>query len=304
MGDISRIRAYIQSEYWAIDRRTLDTIVAVVEARAIGARSDFVASGERPQPETRGSVAVLPIHGVLFPHADMVSEISGGTSVSKLQRAFDDAIADSSVRSIILSVHSPGGAIFGVQEFADRIFASRGRKPVTAVVNMQAASAAYWLASQADSVVVSPSGEVGSIGVFTTHEDWSKFWSDEGVATTYIQAGAFKTEMNEHAPLTDEARAYAQTRIDGYYSSFVDAVARGRKTSAERVRASFGKGRMVGASDALALGMVDRVATLDAVLAEQLAPTTPVPLAPPAVRHVDVAIVRRRLQLARLVASR
>jgi capsid assembly protease len=308
VGAIPRVVAYIQSEFWAIEPRAFETILSVVEARVLGEARTVVPPTERPQPSTQGSIAVLPIHGVLVPHADIMTDLSGGTSVVKLAAAFDAAVADPSVSAIVLAVHSPGGAIFGIPEFADRVYQARGTKPIVAIANMSAASGAYWIATQADTFAVTPSGEVGSIGVFTTHEDWSKFWDSKGISTTYIQAGEFKTEGHPHAPLSESARAYAQRRIDGYYTAFVDAVARGRHTSAANVREAFGGGRMVGATDALARGMVDRIATLEQVISD-LAVSTSAPrlqlaLTPsPATRPLSTSLVRRRLQLARLMSA-
>ena len=79
--------------------------------------------------------------------------------------AFDRAAADSSIGAIVLNIDSPGGSVYGVEELADKIYKARGTKPVYAVANSLAASAAYWIGSAASQLYVTPSGEVGSIGV-------------------------------------------------------------------------------------------------------------------------------------------
>ncbi|MCC7371633.1 MAG: S49 family peptidase, partial [Chloroflexi bacterium] len=124
------------------------------------------------------------------------------------------------------------------------------------------ASAAYWIASSADEIVVTPSGEVGSIGVFTAHEDISAALEAEGVTVTLISAGKYKTEGNPFEPLSEEARGAIQARVDDYYSMFVRAVARGRGVKPADVRGGFGQGRVVGADEAVRLGMADRVGTM------------------------------------------
>jgi capsid assembly protease len=225
------------------------------------------AAGPNSESRSRaGAIAVLPLHGTIAHRMGMMSDMSGGTSTEKFTQWFRAAMADPMVKSIVIDVDSPGGGVPGVQELGDEIFQARGTKPVVAVANAQAASAAYWLASQAQEFVVTPSGEVGSIGVFAMHRDVSKALEAEGVTTTMIAAGKYKVEGNPYQPLSEEARQSLQTKIGQYYSQFVNAVARGRGTSADNVTNNFGEGRMLMAKDALKAGMVDRVATLDRTL--------------------------------------
>ena len=129
-----------------------------------------------------------------------------------------------------------------------------------------AASAAYWVASQADELVVTPGGIVGSIGVLTAHEDVSKAEEMAGVKTTVISAGKFKAEDHPFQPLSESARAEQQSMVDKYYNVFVSAVAKGRGVSLSTVRDGYGQGRVVKGEDALSMGMVDTVATLDQVI--------------------------------------
>lgn len=216
-----------------------------------------------------GTIAVLPIAGVIAHRISSVNQLSGpgGTSTEGLGQQFDAVIADPDVVAVVFDVDSPGGSVFGVQELADKIHAARGTKPIVAVSNALAASAGYWLASAADEVVVTPSGEVGSIGVYGLHQDVSRAADAAGYTHTFISAGRYKVEGNSFEPLGDEARAAMQGRVDDYYRAFTSAVARGRGVSAVDVRNGFGEGRVVGAQQAVKLGMADRVATLDETIA-------------------------------------
>jgi signal peptide peptidase SppA len=128
------------------------------------------------------------------------------------------------------------------------------------------ASAAYWLASQADEIVSIPSGNVGSIGVFSAHQDLSAALEKEGIKVTLIKAGKFKVEGNPFEPLSDEARAQIQTRVDDAYSQFTKDVARGRGVKPSDVRGGYGEGRALPAKEAKAVGLIDRIATMDEVL--------------------------------------
>lgn len=259
---------------WAILPDKLALIETVALRHVAGERLDraeieaVVAAAQRPAVAPRtGAVAVLPIVGTLAHRADFVMESSGGASTQRIGQQFRALMADDTVGSIVLDIDSPGGQVDGTPELADLIYSARGHKPVVAVANTLAASAAYWIGSQADEFVASPSAAVGSIGVLTVHDDISKAAEMEGVKRTYISAGKYKAELNPFEPLSDEARSALQARVDGHYAEFVAAVARGRGVKAADVRGGFGEGRVVSAYGALTLGMVDRVETLDSVIA-------------------------------------
>ena len=161
------------------------------------------------------------------------------------------------------------------------------------MANTLAASAAYWLASAADEMVVTPSGSVGSIGIVAMHEDVSKALEAEGVKVSIVSAGKYKTEGNPYQPLSVEGRAYLQSQVDQFGGMFVDGVARGRKVSSSQVRNGFGEGRMVLAAGAVRAGMADRVATFDETLARFGARQGPLPAA----RTVSMERLRRELAL-------
>ncbi len=224
-----------------------------------------------------GSVAVLNLFGIIAQRMNMMDDVSGpgGTSTERFTAQFRQAAADPNVKAVILNIDSPGGSVYGVPELAGviRAEAAKGEKPVIAQVNSLAASAAYWLASAANEIVVTPSGEVGSIGVYTVHEDVSKMLTAMGVTPTIVRAGKYKIEDNPWQPLSDDARTYLQTLVDQYYEMFIKDVATGRsaatrsKVTPATVRAGYGQGRVLSAKDAVSEGMADRVASLDETLA-------------------------------------
>lgn len=215
--------------------------------------------------ERSGSLAMIPLHGVMSQRANMMGDVSTprGASADLVGRRVDAAVADDSVKAIILHVDSPGGSVYGVRELAAKVTAAKARKPVIAQVDSVAASAAYWVATQATELVITPGGDVGSIGIYTVHEDISSFLDAQGVKETMIHAGKYKVEANPYEPLGDEARAHLQERVDGAYRDFVAAVASGRSTTSEAVQKHYGQGRVVDARTALSAGMVDRIATFD-----------------------------------------
>ena len=259
---------------WAILPETYAIICEVVRIRSIGTRltaeqiQERIGAGPiRPGAARKGAIAVLPLYGVLAQRMNLITQMSGGTSTELFGRAFNEAVREPSISAIILDVDSPGGSVFGVQELASEIRAARGTKPVIAVANSMAASAAYWIASQADELVVTPGGLVGSIGVLTAHQDISKAQEMAGIKTTLVSAGKFKVEDAPFAPLSEVAKASLQALVDERYGAFVQDVAQGRRVSVAAVKGGFGQGRLVGAEDALAQGMVDTIGTLDQTIA-------------------------------------
>lgn len=234
-------------------------------------RGDAAAVAARRESANRvgnGAIAVLPMYGIVSQRGNMADDLSGPGSMStqRFAQAFRAALGDETIGSILIDVDSPGGSVYGVQELADEIYRARSQKPIVAIANSLAASAAYWIASSAGEFFITPGGEAGSIGVYAAHEDYSKALDAMGVKTTLVSAGKFKTEGNPYQPLDDEARAAMQDRINGYYGAFTRAVARNRGVTVQVVREGMGQGRVLSASAAQAENMVDGVATFDEVV--------------------------------------
>lgn len=240
---------------WAILPSGLHAILA---ATAPTGAQDLVAV-TRPGPKT-GRVAQISVVGSISRRSSIWSEWFGGASVDGLIAALRNVAADPDVKTVLLNIDSPGGTVDGLPELAAEIRTLRESKHVVALANSLAASAAYWIASQADEIVATPEALIGSIGVFTLHVDWSAYNERVGIKPTYIAAGKYKTEANPDQPLDDEARDYLQTLVEEAYSLFVADVAKGRGVSAATVRSDYGEGRVLTAKDAKAAGLIDRVA--------------------------------------------
>lgn len=204
-----------------------------------------------------GRVAVIPIYGIIHPKGFIGSELFGIYSLENLSMALSMAINDDSITKIFLDFHSPGGSVYGVTEAAAQIREARKLKPVIATTSTIMASAAYWLASQATQIHATKSAEVGSIGVYTTHEDISAALEKEGAKITIISAGENKTLGTPYEPLTEVARAEMQEKVDQYYSMFINDVALGRGIELEKVLADFGQGKTFLGDESKKRKMVD-----------------------------------------------
>ncbi len=272
-----RVAAFVREHPWAILPETLATIVEVVRLRVAGTplsdadiRTRLVAQPARVEhPAAPAGIAVIPVFGVMGHRMGMMTEISGGTSTERVQAEVRKAAADPAIGAIALDIDSPGGSVFGVAELADTVFEARQQKPVVAIANARMASAAYWIGSQATELIVTPSGEVGSIGVLAIHEDVSRAAEEDGLKVTYItsRSAPRKTDGNPFEPLSDQARAMLQGRVDTYEDLFTAAIARGRKMPQRRIQGQFGAGLMIGAEEAVELGMADRVEPMETALA-------------------------------------
>jgi len=259
---IPRIWAELEKSCWAILPEKLEAIMAFLRLAA-ERESVPMAAASAPAQRQVQHVAVLPLFGTISHRAGLLTQFSGGTSTEVFIHAFRQVVADSKVGAVVIEVDSPGGNVTGIPETAQEVLRSRGRKPIVAVGNALVASAAFWIASAADEFVVTPSGRVGSIGVLAVYPDTSGLEGKDGVVHRIFAAGKYKAEMNPYEPLADSAAAHLQAEVNRYYEMFVADVAKGRDVSVGTVKNGFGEGRLVGAKEAVAQGMADRVATLD-----------------------------------------
>ena len=266
---------------WALMPERLSAVTAVIarwsgDARASDEVMHSVAADRNARDARRqssvsnsgGGIAVLPLYGIVTQRGNMVDDVSGpGTaSTQQFSNLLRAALQDETVSQILIDIDSPGGSVYGVAELADEIVSARDQKPVVAIANSLAASAAYWIGCSASEFYVTPGGEVGSIGVWQAHQDYSKAMDEAGVKTTLISAGKFKVEGNPYAPLDEEAQGFMQSRVDDYYAAFTKAVAKGRGVPISQVRDGMGQGRVLGADAALASSMVDGIATFEDVV--------------------------------------
>jgi len=277
----SRVLRAITEQPWAIRQSTLDTMIAVVAARASGVKLSQheirARIGAAQSKRSRSTVAdgasavgVIPIYGVLAQKANMFTDISGGTSYQMVMRDFREFRDDPNVKAIVFDVDSPGGEVFGLEEAAEEIFAARGTKPMIAVCNPMIGSAALYLACACDEIVVTPSGAIGSIGTIVKHVDYSKQNDMLGESPTYITSSKFKAEGNPDEPLSDDAVADLQAMVNAYGDKFEAFVAKGRNVPVSKVRSDFGRGRMLLAADAVKVGLADGIETYEQALTRVL----------------------------------
>jgi signal peptide peptidase SppA len=262
---------YVAAQLWAIEPGKLQELLAVLAFRAAG--HEFTAAeiqarigggGASVTASTHGTVAVIPVRGIIANRMGSMDDSSGGTSCERISAMIDQVAADPTVPTILYDFDTAGGTVGGIETLAAKMFALRGVKKQIAMVSGLCASAGYWLASQCDEIVSVPDGEIGSIGVrWTPHEDLSGALEKAGIKITEIYSGKYKTEWNPFETPSAEAIAVKQAQSDTVYAKFKAAVARGRGVTSAAVESGYGEGRVLFAKDAKAAGMIDRIATMD-----------------------------------------
>jgi len=262
------ILSYLQRQAWALDEHVLDSIYHVICTKSFGQGVDIKAVEEAMgrelkntyQVQAKGSVMVLPVHGIVGKRMNLISYYSGGVSTDLLKRDIAAALNNPEVDALVLDVDSPGGTISGVLELADFIHANRGQKPIIAHANELMASAAYWIGSAADKVYASKTANVGSIGVYMRHYDFSKYLEKEGIKPTYIFAGKYKTIGNQDEELKGRERNIFQDEVDALYTMFVDSVVKNRGISRGKVEED---ALALLAQPALDRGLIDGIMTFE-----------------------------------------
>ena len=258
------------SRPWLMLPDALDSLLAVADRQ--GDPEALEARLGRPLDNTRAvsvrdGVAVIPVTGPIMRYANLLTRISGATSTQELATDIQTALDSPQVRAIVLSIDSPGGEANGINELADMIHAARGKKPIKAYVGGTGASAAYWIASAADEIVVDDTAMLGSIGVVLE------------VAVRKDEAGAKRyTITSSNAPNkrpdieTEEGRAEIAKSIDALAEVFAAKVARNLGVDAADVPAMGDHGGLRVGGAAVEAGLAHRLGSLESLITELARP--------------------------------
>ena len=249
-----------------IARAKLDTILGVLMPRLQGNALPFGANPVTRDYQITNGIAIIPIVGTLVRRTVGLEAQSGLTSYGTIEDQLEAALKDNSVKAIMLDIDSPGGEAGGVFDLADKIFSARKVKPIWAVANDEAFSAAYAIAAAADRIYLSRTGGAGSIGVIAVHLDQSQAEEDAGLKYTAIFAGARKNDLSPHEPLTDPARAQLQAEVDRIYELFATTVARMRGIDLAAVKAT--EAALYFGDQAIAANLADRIGTMGDALSD------------------------------------
>lgn len=255
-----------EGSFWSLYEPAIPTVFG-----ALRAYRDAITAGPADDAQRQGlpvqvvnGAAIVPMVGPMLRRVHpLLAALFGLTSTDAVRAAIQAADSDDDVQAIILRVDSPGGSVSGTHELAQAVAATT--KPVTVVGEGMIASAAMWVASQADRIIVGPSDLVGSIGVRMLMYDESKAFEEAGIEPVAIDTGEFKSAGAPGLPITDAQRADFQRIVDFYFGQFTGALAQGRKMDRESV-AAVADGRMFTPTEAKKSGLIDGVGDLAGVL--------------------------------------
>jgi signal peptide peptidase SppA len=276
-GRYDHVLSFVLEHPWNLERPMLRVVAGILARRMAGQSGDDAAIAaalvDRKQlpPARAGSVAIIPVYGVIAPRMNLFSEFSGGTTFENLSRSLAKAMANPDVSTILLDIDSPGGSVAGNAEFAAEVMKARATKRVIAQIQYTGASAAYMVAAACSEIVAAPSARIGSIGTYAILEDLSGALEQLGVKETFIFAGEGKDDNNVGAPPSAGLIARTQKSVDLAYGQFVTGVVngRGKGVTPEKVRGAW-KAFVYGSEEALAIGMIDSVGTLNDTLTRVL----------------------------------
>ena len=262
-----------EDRVWAGSETSLQAALKAEEG--IGAKlaaGVLTASEQEEGPrllEVNDGLATITIKGSLVNSDSPLLRFFGVTGYPEIRDAMVAAAQDTSVGEILLDIDSGGGAVSGVADVANLIRMVNDRvKPVTAYTDGVMASAAYWLGSGAGEVYSGKTALVGSIGIISTHKEYTEAYKKEGIGVTVVRAGKDKALANSNEKLGDKGRAQIQQVVNASYEVFVDHVASMRGKSYDYADKQMADGQEFIGKAAVDVGLTDGITTFDAVVSD------------------------------------
>lgn len=260
---------FIAREHWAITEQALDLICTIASREHEYSQNISALEQKLGRPlnntrdvTVRDGVALIPVSGPLFRHANLMTELSGATSYAALATDLREALDSPDVHSIVMMFDTPGGHVNGVNELSKQIKATAAIKPVIAYVGGQAASAGYWLASAATKIVADDVANIGSIGAMIGLRINESAKAGEKSYTFVSTQSPFKNAD----PGTEAGAREIQRLTDELAQAFIDTIAENRGITSEEVLEKYGQGAVFTGKSALSRGMIDEIGTLEGVI--------------------------------------
>ena len=230
-----------------------------------GARFDGPASEQQAEDGTL--LAVVPFTGVVTRHglSTWYGYYPGTADIGRQLKALDQ---NKSIGAIVMVIDSPGGQVAGTPELAEIVYDIRkaGNTKIIAAVDTLMASAATYVGTACEKVYAMGTAMCGSIGVISSYSEYSKMLEQMGISVEVFREPSLKARFSGVEPMDDDMRETMIDRNSVIYDAFVDDVAKYRGVSASAVKKRFGGGEVMFAEEALEAGMIDGVATPDAVI--------------------------------------
>ena len=224
--------------------------------------SDYAKLKVVPNIKAKNKIAVIYANGNII-DGDDVEQVAGDRFASIIS----GVRKDSTVKAVVFRVSSPGGSVFASEKIKNEIDLLRENKPVIASYGAYAASGGYWISSNCDYIFSNAGTLTGSIGVFSMIPEFSKTLKDIAhVNITTVSTNRHGDMYSGTRPLDKAETEYMQASVERIYDRFTTLVSEGRGMDKDYVD-SIAQGRVWAGSDALELGLVDRIGTIkDAIM--------------------------------------
>ena len=254
----------MQKTVWAITPEMLSTMISIAHQTNKSPEAIAKEMGRDMKNtyavSTRGGVAVIPVTGPLFRHANLLTAVCGATSYELLAQDFNKALDDPNISAILFDVDSPGGEVNGCSELADMIYNARGKKPILAYASGSCCSGAYWIASACDKIMAADTAILGSIGVVSIFEK-----EDEKKTIEIVSSQSPNKRPDVE---TEEGKAKIQAHIDALAEVFIHKVALNRDISPKEVIENFGGGDVFVGQKAVSIGLADGFSSFEELVSD------------------------------------
>ena len=182
----------------------------------------------------------------------------------RFAKVIADVREDDDVKAVVLRVNSPGGSVLASEKIKAEIKLIQEKGiPVIASYGDYAASGGYWISAGCDHIISNATTLTGSIGVFSMIPDISGTLKDKlHVNLTPVNSNKHADMLGMTRPLTAAEVDYMQASVERIYTKFTELVAEGREMTVADVDA-IAQGRVWAGSDALKIGLVDEIGTIE-----------------------------------------
>ena len=180
-------------------------------------------------------------------------------------REINKAAKDNSIKAVVLRVNSPGGSVSASVKIRTALDSLQAKKPLVASFGNYAASGGYWISNGCEKIYADANTVTGSIGVFSMIPEFSKVTKNVGVNFETVGSNKHSDMFSLMRPFDKTELDYMQASVEDIYESFVNLVADGRKMAPSAVD-EIAQGRVWMGSDALGIGLVDEIGTLQDAL--------------------------------------
>ncbi|HHG4922453.1 TPA: S49 family peptidase [Pseudomonas aeruginosa] len=284
------------SQPWLMLPEHLENLLAIAE-RMGDPQALVTREGERLNKArtvtVRNGVAIVPVTGPIFRYANLFTEISGATSTQVLATDIQRALDDPAVRSIVLNIDSPGGVASGINELAELVYEGRKRKRIVTYAGGYLASAAYWIGSAAEEIVIDETAMAGSIGVIV-----EAVAQPDGPDKPKRYQVVSRNAPNKRPDVTtEEGRKKIGETVDALAEVFENKVARNLGVAAERIPEMGDYGGLLVGATAVQAGLAHRLGSLEALITELAKPAATQP------RKASMKVVKTTAELREALAS-